>query len=164
MTSTSSRHFDIKMPKILVKDGFESIVEVNCRSSLNRRKAVYQIATYFRREFRYDFLQYGEAEDDPTHCAFLWLPMEQMSGWFCHVIGACCFRQRDTGMSLQWIWLHPYYRRQGLLSYQWPRFQEKFGKDFLVEGPVSYAMEQFLRKRDYIEFRHEGMLLPTSKL
>lgn len=43
---------------------------------------------------------------------------------------------------MQWVWIHPYYRREGLLSAAWPMFKERFGC-FLVERPFSAAMLGF---------------------
>jgi hypothetical protein len=45
----------------------------------------------------------------------------------------------------RWIWLHPYYRRKGILSESWPMFVDRFG-DFQVELPLSEAMESFMEK------------------
>ncbi len=46
---------------------------------------------------------------------------------------------------MQWIWFHPYFRRQGLLTEAWPKFKEEFG-NFCCEPPLSDAMETFLSK------------------
>ena len=49
------------------------LVPVRVVAPIALRKAVYSCALFFRREFRYDFVQYAIREDD-WHCrAFLWL-------------------------------------------------------------------------------------------
>ena len=65
--------------------------------------------------------------------------------------GACCFRPislQDLGLqceSLKWIWLHPYFRKSGILSELWPVLRENHG-DFHLEEPISPAMKSFLSK------------------
>lgn len=136
---------------------------VTIDSPLPLRRAVYRLACYFRREFHYDFIQYEYEgrETDPKHVAFLW-PCENArhccgnDTFTIPAIGACCFRWRKyiheetsekyEGYALQWIWLHPFCRRQRLLSDAWPQFREQLG-DFLVEPPYSDAMEAFLIDR-----------------
>jgi hypothetical protein len=45
-------------------------IKVTAKSPKTYRKAVYRIAQFFRREFKYDFVQYGyEGEEDrPQSC------------------------------------------------------------------------------------------------
>jgi hypothetical protein len=112
------------------------------------RRAIYTCALYFRREFRYDFVQYSEREEEPSARAFLWYGGPEYSGR-CHAWGACCFRWRTYTSctplwALQWVWLHPYLRTQGLLRGTWPYFLKRFGW-FDVEPPYSPGMRAFLR-------------------
>jgi hypothetical protein len=118
------------------------------------RRAVYTCARYFRREFRYDFVQYSEREEEPSARAFLWHAWEYDMRHRAEVWGACCFRWRTWQASapvwaLQWIWLHPYLRNQGLLSATWPYFLKRFGW-FDVEAPYSPAMRAFLSKVGWV--------------
>src|SRR5947199_9905574 len=68
------------------------------------------------------------------------------------MFGAACFRhgkrmgRQSVGWFLQWIWLHPYFRHHHYMSSAWPRFIERFGRDFIPEFPYSSAMKSFLRK------------------
>jgi hypothetical protein len=129
-----------------------AVERVTVRSNRSRRRAVYRLADCCRREMGYA-LQYGYGgeEDDPDHVAFLWVHPECVGmSWEFRVpcVGACCFRLREEGLALQWVWLHPYFRRRGLLSGAWPGFVREFG-DFAVEGPVSEAMQSFLAKRGH---------------
>jgi hypothetical protein len=158
MTAIRKEAVDLVMPRAgggLLRGG--TPVPVTSRSPRALGKAVYRLAQFFRREFRYDFVQYGyEGRDaDPTHRAFLWPHPE--AGWCgdafeVPLVGACCFRWRDDwpgvapGHALQWVWFHPYHRRQGLLSEAWPAFREQFG-NFVTEPPLSAAMKAFLAKR-----------------
>ncbi|BCU12764.1 MULTISPECIES: hypothetical protein [Microcystis] len=131
-------------------------IRITYKSPIQYRKAVYKIACFFRREFRYDFVQYGYEgeENDPKHVAFLWLHPEArpFTGDFrIPCIGATCFRYREwtdnpAGYAMQWIWFHPYWRRKGLLSESWSDFKQEFG-DFICEQPISEAMTKFLDKQ-----------------
>jgi hypothetical protein len=135
----------------LIEGGyFSNPIRVTTASPKALRKAVYSIACFFRREFEYDFVQYGYegSENDLEHVAWLWIhPQTQgmSSDFSVPVIGACCFRKREVGYALQWVWLHPYWRRHGLLSEAWPEFISEFGS-FDCEPPLSDAMKRFLTK------------------
>lgn len=112
------------------------------------KRAVLHCAAYFRREFHYDFVQYGMEDEGDGNQAFLWCSDDYDR----RGIGACCFRWREYtnhphGWALQWIWFHPYFRRHGHLRKAWPYFRQAFG-DFAVEGPISPAMEAFLAAVD----------------
>jgi hypothetical protein len=127
---------------------YPDVIAVTDRSPVRYRRAVETIACYFRREFRYDFVQYRAAESNGRDRAYMW------TGRGCEeeiAIGACCFRWRKwkdhaPGWALAWIWFHPYERGQGHLSKAWPYFQARFG-DFHVEPPLSPAMAAFLAKQ-----------------
>ena len=65
-------------------------------------------------------------------------------------MGGACFRKEQFADGerwvLYWMWLHPFARRRGILSRHWPHFQRQFG-DFLLEPPLSSAMQFFVNKR-----------------
>ena len=72
--------------------------------------------------------------------------------------GACCFRWRERGnapayWTLQWVWLHPFFRGRGHLRDAWPIFEQKYGR-FDPEGPFSCGMEIFLKKIGWLEPTH----------
>lgn len=132
--------------------------KITAASPLALRRAVWLLAVYFRREFGYDFLQYGHCghENDPRHVAFLWLGGERIrlarNGFASDriAVGACCFRWREwregqPTYALQWVWFHPFARRRGFLADCWPAFCAAFSP-FYVEGPLSHAMRGFLLK------------------
>jgi hypothetical protein len=116
---------------------------VTSQSPAWKHEEMYIRASAFRREFHYDFVQWGSrtGDNDPKVHGFLFC--DERSA----IVGACAFRHRQgtTGehWALQWIWICPRCRRQGLLKQRWPELRRRFG-DFLVEAPVSEAMKAFL--------------------
>jgi hypothetical protein len=140
---------------------------VTTASPRQLREAVECHAYYFRREFGYTIVQYSSLETgDDGHRAYLWTDPTCLNDGKQTVCGACCFRFRrwsnapkdfpDESYALQWIWLHPYLRRKGLLTKAWPYFLKRF-HPFVPEGPFSPAMEAFLRKQKY-----DGFLPPAD--
>lgn len=112
-----------------------------------KHREMYVRARQFKREFGFDFVMWGTKtvkDTDPKAHGFLF-PDE--SGVFPHgaIAGACAFRWREDHWGLQWIWLAPKVRRQGILARRWPIFLERFG-DFVVEPPLSDAMQAFVRR------------------
>ncbi|MEI7100477.1 GNAT family N-acetyltransferase, partial [Klebsiella pneumoniae] len=45
---------------------------------------------------------------------------------------------------LSTVWIHPFYRRGGLLSKLWPKLQERYGSNFEIEQP-NENMKAFLK-------------------
>lgn len=158
-------HYDIILPmfetnpwrwsETQVRIRFPSDITVVEWNAIRRnRDAVERLAYYFRREFGYDFVQYnadeGPGDERYPAVAFLWASMRNSFDDRDVAVGATCFRWREwkdtpAGWAMQWIWLHPYVRRKGLLSAAWPALREAFG-DFDVEPPLSPAMRMFLAK------------------
>jgi len=129
---------------------------VTSRSPVTERRSVEAIAVYFKREFGYDFVQFssgsGRFRESEDVRAFVWsdIGKHRMGIEDRWVTGATCFRWREyldapSGYAMQWIWLHPYVRHQGLLTSAWPFFRARFG-DFVCEPPLSDAMSRFLEK------------------
>lgn len=165
--------YDIKLP-ILSEYAFDSglLLDMRCpryvhtpfglyhphivttKSGKRIRKAVEQLALYFKREFGYDFVQYSAKETLHQDRAFLWSDSTPHNGRMQEVVyGACCFRWRKYknhphGWAMAWCWFHPYERRKGHLSDAWPYFQARF-PGFTCEGPFSPAMTGFLLKVGY---------------
>jgi hypothetical protein len=155
--------YDIRLPVVPTEwlplleedvDPFREFRAVTLASPKTVRKAVWQLALYFKREFHYDFCQYGHEgnETDADAVAFLWTTNHPSRIDMQLAVGACCFRLRGRHdgtrvFALQWIWFHPYKRSQGLLKRAWPYFRSRFGT-FVVEQPLSHAMEAFLREYD----------------
>lgn len=110
---------------------------------------MYMLARNFKREFEFSGVQWGHdgREDDENARGFLFVDNGADA---VYAVGATCFRWRHwtdhaPGWAMQWVWLHPFARRQGLLTGAWPFFRQEFG-DFFVEPPVSPAMKAFVAK------------------
>jgi hypothetical protein len=131
------------------------IIEITRQSPMRHRRYVEKMARYFMRELDLDHVQfcareYEASEEDPYSA---WLFVAESSNVLppgTRIFGACCFRRRDftdcqSPWSLEWVWLHPYFRNHGCLTQVWPIFRNRFG-GFEVEGPYSKAMAAFLKK------------------
>jgi len=71
-----------------------------------------------------------------------------------YVIGAVGFVYQEwinlkTLWDLKWVWLHPGYRRNGILSKSWHYFHKLYSP-FCIEHPLSDAMESFLKGKEFI--------------
>lgn len=107
---------------------------------------MYNRALAFKRELHYDFVQWKSKNDREDYDVHGYLMTNAQGA----IVGACAFRNRseDPGRKkwgLQWIWICPIERRAGHLARRWKGFREQFG-DFIVESPVSDAMQAFLQK------------------
>ena len=148
----------------------DSIIQVTAHPNRQAHKDVLEVyAHYFRREFRYDFVQFSASEESIKYnYTTQKYERNDFVGWLftcsensyrdsigmVKTVGGCCFRYREysnapPGWALCWIWLHPYYRQRGILSKNWKLFQQEFGQNFDVEPPFSKAMASFLSKVGY---------------
>ena len=123
---------------------------ITARSPIGTKHAMESLAYYHRREFGFDFPCYtaGDLEGEFSRDHHFLIRTDSYDP---HAVGAIGFRWRKwkdhpEGYALAWVWFHPYYRRQGILSALWPWFREHFG-DFKVERPLSDAMNSFLAKQ-----------------
>jgi hypothetical protein len=120
------------------------IVWVDLKSPEWLRTSVYWRAKIFKREFGYDMPQWEiKGYHDPKAIGYIFRDNDF------RIIGACCFRpheKQSKQMLLDWIWICPSERRKGVVSQHWEEFRQRFGT-FLVGGPVSEAMLEFLRHR-----------------
>ena len=122
-------------------------------SAKRLRLHVERFARYFLREMRFGGIQFEAAETPDTagyvpFKAFL-LAAEG------RYIGAGCFRNRIEECEtipwvFDWLWLHPFCRRRGHLSYVWPALLAEMGH-FRCAKPLSVSMERFLAKMGYGE-------------
>ncbi|MBK3780104.1 hypothetical protein G3A43_07525 [Paraburkholderia aspalathi] len=133
--------------RVLEADGsVPSMVLVTTHSPAWLHSEIYDRALAFKREFGYDFVQWGSprGDDDLNACGVLFV---DESGT---IVGACAFRLREWNeqrqWALQWVWFAPQHRRQGHLARHWSAFRSEYG-DFDVESPVSAAMQAFLAKQ-----------------
>ena len=137
------------MPEMLAElDGKGSGAElVTWDSPQWKHNEMYNRALAFKREFHYDFTQWKsrEGHEDLDVHGYLF------TGTKGEIVGAAAFRNRaegtdDSKWALQWIWFCPRERRKGHLVSRWANFRTLFG-DFIVESPVSEAMQGFLKKQ-----------------
>jgi hypothetical protein len=148
----SAEQLDLVMPRVRAFPSGNP-TRVFSGSPKTQRRAVYRFAQYFRREFGYDFVQYGVDGDetDRSCVAYLWHLWQCAEGESLPCIGAACFRERkEGGPALQWVWIHPFMRRQGLLANSWEMF-EALHPNFAVEFPLSDAMLKFLEDRGHAQ-------------
>ncbi|WP_181295292.1 hypothetical protein [Pseudomonas sp. Q2-TVG4-2] len=106
---------------------------------------VYERALRFKRDFRYDFLQWNGCQSkkaSPNYHGYLFADHTgtHASGT---IVGACAFALRKEVWSLDWIWVVPSMRRKGVLRHRWQAFLKMYG-DFDIEHPLSTAMEGFV--------------------
>ena len=117
------------------------------------RENVERFARYFLREMHFGGLQF-EAGETPESLGFKRYKAYLFAAQD-HYVGAVCFRYRDDQNRVvpwlfDWMWIHPYFRHQGILSRAWPEFVREIGQ-FRLAQPVSPHMEQFLRKIGWCE-------------
>lgn len=115
---------------------------------------VYERALRFKRDFRYDFLQWNGCQAKkatPTYQGYLFA---DHTGTHppATIVGACAFALRQGRWSLDWIWVTPSMRRKGVLSHRWQAFLDRYG-DFDIEHPLSDAMEAFVRQNGTLQQR-----------
>lgn len=133
---------------------------VTSQSPAWKHDEIYRRAYAFKREEKYDFVQWqsSSGDDDPKAHGFLFIDEAGI------IKGAGAFRWREPEApeapfwGLQWVWICPRYRRQGILESRWKKLRERFG-DFVVEGPVSQSMRAFLAKHGDTEL----MRWPSSR-
>ena len=128
----------------------------------NREKVVVErIGYYFKREMHYDFAPYSAESRSYDNCAYL---IAEHRGIHCidpeanihHALGAVGFTCRDDRPHiLEWVWLHPYLRRRGVLRSAWHTLEDRHSA-FAVRSPISPAMEAFLERVDSRYAHEEG--------
>lgn len=114
------------------------------------RRAVETLAHFFKREGHYDFVGYY-ADHPPDETVYLWesYRLDAAPGKT-SIIGAAGFgivnwQSLGPRPTLEWVWIHPYERRQGLLTRAWPLFEREHG-EFIINPPYTTAMRTFLAK------------------
>jgi hypothetical protein len=140
-------YYRIDLKNIPQRYEAESLLSVLPASPLPLKREVEKFARYFRREFDFDIVPF-DVGDREHYTAYLFSNGER-SVW----VGACCFRTsyfEDIDLyteTLKWVWLHPYFRRSGVLSSCWKTLRDNHG-DFYIDTPVSPPMQEFLRKHN----------------
>jgi hypothetical protein len=150
--SSVAKNFTISLPVFDNCLSGTGICKLTEGSTVNERKALEQFARYFKNEFRFDNIQYEANNHDKNCIGFLFTEnaMDIMTDAHTSMpsrsIGGCTFVKNHHGWVLCWAWLHPYFRKKGILSRHWKTFVSEFG-DFCIESPVSSSMEAFLKKQ-----------------
>jgi len=151
--------YKIELPVIHRNLSNDGIFEIVPASPADTRKALEEIARYFLREFHYDGIQYEADEHlfeyiEYKGFVFLESSYDTMTDkddeTHSRILGGACFRNREYENGpqwvLDWVWLHPFARNQGILKKHWSKFKSIFGNDFHVEPPLSLVMENFIEK------------------
>jgi hypothetical protein len=117
-------------------------------SPIELRRAVRTLARYFKNELGYDDSGYRTNLGPETEAWLLttvaYWPAGRSGDVNRRAIGHALFRQDEDGWRLENVWIHPYFRRRGLLSAAWPVFVQRYGH-FPSEKPWSDAMAAFLQ-------------------
>jgi hypothetical protein len=143
--------YDISLPVLEDLEGYKELIYVLPSSDESQKEALERMAGYFKKEFRYDHLQYCK-ENHSENCIgilFAERAMDIVKDEYHYpnrVVGGACFGKKESGeFFLDWVWLHPFSRNHKKLSSNWPKFQKKFGQ-FTVTAPLSAHMASFLKK------------------
>lgn len=150
--------YSIILPVSELYDSSSGILTVEKESEEDFRRQLERFARYFKKEFKYDFIQYEANEhlyEDHKYSGFLFSEMardkleEDMPVVF-RLFGGGCFRWRDfkdhdSSWVLDWVWLHPFFRHRGHFSQHWEHMKQYYG-EFLIEPPLSADMEKFLAR------------------
>ena len=128
-----------------------SVWRVPCDRNPDLREPLYTIARYLQREIGYDLAPYSKDHISTRDCGFLFSIEPDVDTHF--GLGAAYFtwnewRDSPPSYCLEWVWLHPFFRRRRHLEQVWPDFRRDYG-DFVVRPPWSSAMEAFLGKVGY---------------
>ncbi len=145
--------FAIELPISEYFYSLNGLINVCSISSEDLKISLQLFATYFKKEFRYDFLQYNvkQSGNDTRYEGFLFSEfamdyLEEDSPACYRLIGGGCFKLgHDNTWRLDWVWLHPFARHRGNLSKHWGGFRKRYG-EFSIEEPLSPDMADFLRK------------------
>jgi hypothetical protein len=115
------------------------------------RKATEILGYYFRRKFGFDFPPY-QADDHGDERDRIFLLTQERDWDTDYAVGVIAFRWRKNAdapgrLVLSWVGIHPFLRRQGILTTYWEGLRKCYGH-FTVEPPLSKAMQAFLKKMD----------------
>lgn len=142
--------YEITLPIHEDLGGFKSILYLESKDLRSCRDSLELMAIYFKREFKYDYLQYESADhaNDFTGVLFFERAMDlvkDIDHYPNRVIGGAGFWNKADGHVLDWVWLHPFSRNRGNLRKHWPELKNKFG-NFELTPPISAQMGKFLEK------------------
>lgn len=141
------------------------------KSTKRQRAPAVVLATYFKREFGYDFIQYeiNPSEDHEEDRAYLWSMDDYRDGKeISKYFGCLSVRWREwsnhePGYALSWVWFHPYQRGRGHLTRMWPWFIKRF-PGCSVEHPISPAMLGFLNQNGWPDPEQGAKYVPCASM
>ena len=140
------------IPFYLNEKGKETLVypcgftELLSGHSWKHKRALRKFSEYLTIENGYDFPCYhgGRIADDGKFRPFLWVESLYNSD-FDLAFGGGAMRETNGKWCLEWVWIHPFKRRKGVLTATWPNLKNYYG-DFLVNR-ASEPMRRFLEKQ-----------------
>lgn len=150
-------HYIIRPSRLLQPQNYVMSIQglqlwqVKQESPFTHKTALEEIARYFRKEFGYDFRQFVAREPIVESATQAFLILEAECTPHSYALGGFCLRHRQfknspPAWALQWIWLHPYKRGQGIFKLIWPFLTKTYGENLYIEGPLSKSMQQFVVK------------------
>lgn len=126
---------------------------ITSKSPIWQRRAVVQMRRYQSLECKdgMDWREDAEGWDVCEAYAFLEDHWNTKEEYVQQLIGAAGFSSRTHNKSffLNFCWIHPFWRKMGLLGNAWPKFIERYG-DFPVPSP-SKNMKSFLTRNGWSE-------------
>jgi len=143
--------YSIELPISEEYQSNEGCLYVTHMSIESHKDALETMATYFKREFKYDYIQYCKEEHTPdcTGILFVERALDKVKNVNHHphrVIGGACFRKKENDTYvLDWVWFHPFARNRKNLKKHWAKFKSKFG-EFTLTPPLSAQMEKFVER------------------
>ncbi|MCX4671581.1 hypothetical protein OG453_33665 [Streptomyces sp. NBC_01381] len=126
---------------------------IRATDDMKLRRIVEAFGKCFRRELRFDFPPFSAERVDfygrLNEAEVVLFDAQNASlATFPIAAGAAGLSVVKGQRVLDWIWLHPFERGQRLMDYAWNDLEAAYGDDFLVQGPLSRAMEGFLTKQE----------------
>lgn len=119
---------------------------VDVYSPIWKLKEIYGRAKEFRKEMKFDFIQWMKPGhfNNTSQVGYLFVKED------CTIVGACSFVKKSKNAvhywTLDWVWINPKERRMGHLKKRWQHFKEKFG-DFHISYPISDSMSAFVKNQ-----------------
>ena len=139
---------------------YPAVVFIDRNSEISQKNFLATIARYFKREMRFDNLQYDQSmyhNEDLTGFLFLQRAMDLVKNenhFPSRVVGGGVFVKQGDSYELDWVWLHPFFRNRKILRGHWKQFKQRFGQ-FSVDSPLSAHMSNFVGKHHAPDQSHK---------
>ncbi len=131
---------------VVLSEPGQGMVFVQSTSDFWLHRHMYERALEFKREMRFDSTQWERPVRNVREQLREGVLFTRPDG---SIDGAAAFRMpaqnggEDAAWELDWIWIRPGARRQGLLSARWPVFLSRYG-EFRISRPWSNAMATYV--------------------